>query len=347
MVNHAIGIINKKSPIFEMKNVKIHIYNNNVVLSASDTDNYINITRTNEYNAEDSMDLCVSGQILQSVVKSMEGVIELSCNNNYLVLKDKQGSFKIKSFSSKNFPVHEPSKQLIFSIDGLTLSNLLKSVNINISDEDFGITRLLCENKLLSIVVNDRKRLSFTKLEIDADDFDIVLSAKASQEIMKSVSSKCDVYGENNQFTFQTKDITLITRAVNTRYLINHNKFISKQEYTEFSLDCKAVLNAIKRSLLMSQIINKIINIKIEKDTMEFSGLDISVGDSKNTFAIENDQINGSISVNGAFLLSAISTISSKKVNIYFKSGFDPLLIQDHEGVTTHVLMPVRVGYNV
>lgn len=337
-ISSVINIINKKSPIFEMKNIHLCYKNNILSISATNMDNFI--TQTVEANGDDELNLCVNGVLLQNIIKSTVGELTLTVENNHLLIRDNKGEFKIKSFGSSKFPLKTITFPHITSIDGLTLVNMLKSVNINVSDEEFGICRFICHDGKLTIIVNDRKRLSFTSMELNVENFELIISGQTMVEIIRSIKGQCEIFANQQEVGFSTDKYFIVSRLVHPKSLVDHSKFIDLSDYETVQVPLGDFQSGVKRSLIMAQVISKIIHLNFKDRQLEIHGADIAAGDSRVLINLDAN-ITGSVAINGSFLESALNCCVQKKITLFFKKAA-PFIIHDE---SYHVLMPIRFGF--
>ena len=348
MVNTAVRIINKKSPIFDLKNIYILFRNNILQICSTDIDNYIII---NNVTSGSELDLCVTGNIILPIIKQLNDEVILEKVNNNLIIKDKFGEFSIKYSNSNGFPKKIIDNSIltnILTIDALVFNKLLKSILINVTEEDFGICRFTINNNILNIVINDRKRLSFVNHNLTEDNTytntEIILNYKTIVELTNTLSGNLAIKQHNNEIIFEYQNYTLISRIINSKHIVDYTKFMNLGQSC-CKVNVKEFIKAVQRSLIMSQIISKIVYLNFQNNNLEVCGIDISVGKSVVNIPITGN-LNSNITVNGSFLLNVLSCIQMEECTIYLESINSPMVIH---GEGFHVLMPIKIsrGFNV
>ncbi len=353
--------ISASSPIPALSGIKIVILNNQIQLTASDSDMSIyDVLETNEDNNlviyEDGSIVIEARYILDIVRKIDSTTIEVETVDGSLTkISGGNTEFKINGVNASDYPLIDFSKpQHSFTITSSDLQKMILQTSFATTDREnrpilTGVN-ITCENNDLTFAATDSNRLARKTINIDCEDkINFIIPASSLVKIARIIDKNTDVEiaVSDKKVQFYFEDMIIQNRLIDGIFP-DTNRFIPETYQTIITLDSRDLLNAIDRASFIKSIDGvSIVNFDISKDNFIVSSRSQEVGSSVEEIAkytFEGDPIR--ISFSGKFLSEAIRAIEGSNIKISFEGDMKPFVVREITDLTTtHLILPVRTNY--
>ncbi len=344
-------VANNKGTLPILGNILLKVENN--LFSATATNLDIGITKFIGSKIEKEGKITVPSGLLSSFVASLPSeVINLELEGNKIKINTKQYNSVINGISAEEFPILPViEKGQSFSLPAQDFKKGLNHVLFAASNNDSRpvLTGVYFYSKdgFIYLVATDSSRLSEFKLSKTNKEFKILIPASAMNDLVKIMDDEVEtlnVVCDDKQVLFKFTDTELISRLLENNYP-EYQTLIPKTFSYKATLLKTDLVNAVKISSLFAKETAGSLNIEINEQQQEviINSLASQVGE--NSARAKAKVIgNGGVTLNSRFILEALNVIESNKVNFYFNSKTEPVLISDpNEPNYTHIIMPLKV----
>lgn len=287
-------------------------------------------------------------QLFSSLI-SLQEDIEMTVDENNCLLKARKTKYKIPKMDTDLFiPIETPNEEELIEIklNGSLLKEIIKKVlhSAGKKNEEFNVVELNILPLELKAVATNSYTLSIakiknshelikikeipTKINIPIESAILIEKIAPSSEniIIKDYKSKIIITDE-----LENIEIHIVK---NEKKLPDYNKIIesieAREDKTQIIVNKKELEDLIKRALVIVENIKKI-SIKIDKNENK---LTISSSESENKFTedLTSCQIKNpkdiEITINGIFLLNALSQINTQEANITIYDNSFPIVVK-------------------
>lgn len=328
-----------------LSNVLIQVSEKNITIISSDSSMYF--SKEINPNNNEKGDILVNSTKLLNLIKKIESEeIELFTDeDNVLFVKpknNKKSNYKLKGFSSDNYPLKNICIEKLISLDISTFFDMIKKTKISVSSESrrflSGILFQI-ENKILKIVSTDGKRLSYIETSVDIPNVSAIIPIKILNEIIK-------ISGETLQLSINGKEIIIkIDDYIFVSNLLDGNfppyeKVIPDNQPNSIKVNRKDFLSSIGRIALMCDDSNKI-RLKISNNNLSLYSENISIGSGEEVIDIEYDGNPIEIGFSYLYLQDVFNVLNTEHIVIEFKDSQSVISIREKEYL--HVMMPMSI----
>ncbi len=353
--------ISASSPVPALSGIKIVVLNNEIQLTASDSD--MSIFDTLVSDEENKLEVYTDGSIviearyiLDIVRKIDSAIIEVEMLDGSLTkISGANTEFKINGVMASDYPLIDFSKpQHSFTIKSSELQKMILQTSFATTDREnrpilTGVN-ITCEDNELTFAATDSNRLARKTQPVNCEDkINFIIPATSLVKIARIIDHNTDVEiavsDKKVQFYF---DNMIIQNRLIDGIFPDTNRFIPETYQTIITLDSRDLLSAIDRASFIKSIDGvSIVNFDISETDFIISSKSQEVGSSVE--AIENFTFEGNpikISFSGKFLSEAIRTIEGSNIKISFEGDMKPFVIREVNDLnTTHLVLPVRTSY--
>ncbi|MBL62350.1 MAG: DNA polymerase III subunit beta [Opitutae bacterium] len=313
---------------------------------------------------------------LGSIVRQLAGMeVSVECpEGNRATISTRGSLFHIMGIDSKEFPplpALDNLSQHDLSRDELT--QMLRNVSYaqSVNEERYmlrGVYFSFAEGKL-TMVATDGRRLAVTEraLQIqEGSDGDFILPANTVSELEKlpSLGDTVKVSFNERQVAFEMRipddpnatddeqsitgkgfvdSIYLVSKVVEGRYP-NYRQVIPTETFEQSEVERELLQECILRAALVS---DEKVSFSIKPGELEITGQS-SLGDAKETMAIEYKGPEVTVSFNPIFFCDPLKALSKDKVTLEFRDEISPGIFrtgagkQDDPITFLCVIMPIR-----
>ncbi len=353
--------ISSSSPIPALSGIKIALINNEIQLTASNSDMSIYDTiKSDEDNQlviyEEGSIVIEARYILDIVRKIDSAIIEVETIEGSLTkISGGNTEFKINGVSTSDYPLIDFSKpQDTFIISSSDLQKMILQTSFATTDREnrpilTGVN-ITCEDGQLTFAATDSNRLARKTIDINTQDhINFIIPATSLVKIARIIDRNVDIEiaVSDKKVQFYFDDMIIQNRLIDGIFP-DTNRFIPETYQTIIKLDSRDLLNAIDRASFIKSIDGvSIVNFQISENEFIVSSKSQEVGSSVEEIAkyeFEGEPIK--ISFSGKFLSEAIRAIEGSNIKISFEGDMKPFVVrEDDDLTTTHLILPVRTNY--
>ncbi len=370
-LNHAIQDVSRavaaRTTIPILTGIKMVVTDNEIILTASNSDISIECTIPVEKDGEEIAQITKTGSIVipekyfGEIIKRLpREEVEIQSNPNHQVMiRSGSSEFNLNGLDPEEFPrLPQLVEEKVITIPADILKNMIHQTSFAVATSETrpiltGVKWALQDGKL-NIVATDSHRLASREVPVETNDdlsFDqIVIPGKSLTELIKildETDQPVDIIITDNQILFKYKYILFFSRLLDGTYP-DTSRIIPNTFMTRLTLDTKGFLQAIERASLIAGNANKnVVKVITQPDgNIEVMSMSQEVGRVTETVtpsSIEGDELK--ISFNARYMIDALRSIDSEEVQIGFTGAMSPFIIRptDHQEIT-QLIVPVRTN---
>lgn len=339
-----------KNPLPILNNVILKTNDNRLTISATNLE--IAITEKIGSKVKTDGSITVPARLMQEYINSLpSGVINLELDEHKLHISSDQYSSTINGVAAEDYPdipvvedgltwsipAHEFKKglsQVVFAASSDDARPVLTGVYLNVS------------NNQLYAVATDSYRLSEKKLIASDQDISLLIPATALSELLRIIpdsAEKVEVHADNQQVLFRVEDIELVSKLIDAKYP-DYKKLIPKEFSITATVERNEFISITKVSSLFARESAGSITIKVDEEQglVSINSIASQLGENKSSAKAEVSG-EGEVTLNSRYLLDALNSIGTKKVNLCFNGKLEPVVITSDEAKDQiYLIMPLK-----
>jgi len=360
---HGVQVVSKAIPSSTSESVLL-----NVLLKAEDggtslslfaTHNRTSIRQTLPVKLQSGGELSVPGGLFNDILQSIQTVtadeVRLSASDdNKIELSSEDATYNISGTDPRSFPlIPTPEGTIEFVVPGDLLRSIVRQVVVTASTGPGvaqGYDKALLEAKggTMTTVTTDTVRLAIRKETIkDLPDFDIMVPIHAMQELYKILTPSADVkvlIGDDQiSFTFGE---TEFQARLCEREFPDYRKIIPKEHSRKFSVEAKALSDAIKGVLPVARENKNKVHLELSGDHLVVTAQSHE-GRARRQLPAIIDGEDIELAFNAKFILDFLSVSEGKKVAWGLTSSIHPATLHPADDTEdesyTYLLMPINI----
>lgn len=338
-ISNVIKASSPKAVLPVLEGVLLKANKNSVELCCFDLK--IAIKRTIAANVIEEGEIVLSASTLNNIASSIKSeTITITTDTNLVAnIKGGRSKFKVAGISPSDFPLlPEVNREKAATVSALEFKNNLKqslfAATTNNTNPIFAGVNINLKNGSMIFRATDSYKFIKRTIPATGDDFNCIISAKESSDIVKIIPDNIDnisLYVSTSHAVFIIEDYTVITRLVAGTF--PDFKAIEEKKYeSAVIVNCKDLLNTIHRVSLVNidrlpkpmicSITNKTIDVSTNGylgnsedtcDLISFSGKEITIG------------------LSSKHLESILANISDENIKIEFSDERTPITIKPVE----------------
>jgi DNA polymerase-3 subunit beta len=284
-----------------------------------------------------------------------EGDIEVELIDGRVVIRPlfQKINFQLKSIAGDKFPeLQEVAEELYFDIPQKDLIEMIGQTIFAVSDDE---TRYYMngvyferDEKNLTMVATDGRRLSFIKREVEGElkDFDPVIIPPKVLQLIRKLSS-----GEGN-LQIAVSDRNLFVRFDDQRITSNliEGQFPNYRRVIPESQDYQLVVNrdqleeALKRVSLLVEQKSRRVYLTIENDMLRLTSEESDIGVAREELSCSFEGPETTIALNYLYLSEPLKVIHCDEVILRFSEANKAITLEPvPEGDFFHIVMPMQL----
>lgn len=337
LLTKSMKIIQPKSPIPLYSSGLLEIQNNKLSITVTDMDHTL---ITNMDVIGDNCKFVIKIQDLFEIVKKFSGKIIFFQEKNKIIIENENSRIELLLIDEEFIKVNKENVNHIIKISTEDFSKLF--VFLPMTNEEWSFIFQI-NNNYMEAIASDRKRLIFSQVpitNINSEHFPI--SFKTLNLLLKHVNGYIDIYQKQSQLIFQFIDGVLWSKFSNIPP-VNYSRILQKkQQGFKILVNKKAFLDGLNRVSLLASNISKVIKLHFKENNLTLYASDASRGQAEENIPIESNVI-GNLALNCEFLITALKTIDSLNVELYYTGQVSHFFICNHNTnyPITHVIMPI------
>ncbi|NBI29183.1 DNA polymerase III subunit beta [Chengkuizengella marina] len=365
-IQHVSKAITNRTTIPILSGIKIDAHDQEVILTASDTEISIQSFIPKEEKENQIIEIKKEGSVVLpakffvEIIRKLPGeYVEIEVNSQFqTIIKSGTSELQIIGLDPEEYPVLpsiEENNSILLASD--LLKSMIKQTSFAISTNESTpiLTGVLwnVSNENLKFVATDRHRLasreiSNTDIDLHLNLQNIVISGKTLNELNKLLpdqNSMIHIVFANNQVLFKIDSILFYTRILDGIYP-DTSKIIPQVFKTEITVPTRMFLEAIDRAYLLSKENQTNIVKMIVKDHEEIEITSSLTSLGKITEQVKAEKIEGEliqISFNSKYMLDALKVIDSDHIQIGITGTMSPIIIKPNDNTNMlHLILPYR-----
>lgn len=347
----VINIITNRSTLQILSNVLIENEEGNLKLTTTDLD----IRIQTQINCESikSGKTTVTAKKLFEIIKMMpdDKIQFLLSDGNHIEIKCGNSKIKLNGLQSDDFPqIKENNILRRFEINQNDLGKMIKLINYSVTQDDTrkalnGILFSIKENNLTTVATDGRRLALVEKMinDFNGNDGDSILPVKSANEIYRLMGKEGKVVIEIGEkiASFNIDDRTKITTKLIEENYPNYKQVIPISFTRKICIKRENFINSILRVRSVISERGYFVKMDIGQNKIDLSGNSAEIGESSDSFQIDYDGTETSISFNPDFLLEPLKEIDSDNVIMKLNDGYNPVALTTDDGFL-YVIMPMR-----
>jgi len=343
-------VANARQTLPILANVLLKTVDNRLSVAATNLD--IAMTQFIGAKIDKEGAITVPARLLQDLINSLPGgVIKLELADNKLKVNTDKYQSVINGLAAEDFPVMPAiTKGTSWSLPAGELKEALAQVALAASADDARpiLTGVYfhADAKNLLIAATDSYRLAERRLRSPGKIDGLLVPATAVQDLLRVIGDdepSVEISHDDQQASFQTGDVTLVTRLIEGNYP-DYAKLIPKIFATTARLRRADFVNITKVSSLFARESAGSITLKVSADDKQVSIKSIASQLGENTAEADAEvKGEGEVTLNSRYLLEGLQAFTDDEVEFCFNGRLEPCVLRAGAGSDySHLIMPLR-----
>lgn len=298
--------------------------------------------------------ITIPAKKIQEIIREApEGEMEITvAKNNAVNIKVGKSYFKIMGLSEEDYPkLPQVTEEGVMEIEQALLKECLALTAFAISHDE---TRYVLNGILISVkgnkirfVATDGRRLAYIEKDFENQtqrEIEIIVPIKAVHELLKILGWEGTVKIQitQNQAIFQFVETYLVSRLIEGHFP-NYEQVIPKQEKTTTSANREELLQAVKRTSLLTSPDSPAVKMDFIKGKILISSRSPNLGEAKEELSAETTGDEVAIGFNPSYLIDVLKNLDVDKVSLSLTDPDKPGLIKGKDGYL-YVVMPMQLS---
>ncbi|MBF8246557.1 MAG: DNA polymerase III subunit beta [Rickettsia sp.] len=368
-LNFANLIVEKRNILKNLHYIRLLTNQDSLFIDATDLDIYLR-QKISLFSISEPGEIILHSQILLDLVRKLKSEnisFSKKINNNYIEITSGNSYFKLFTFEISKFPQIENIQEDIsteISIKTSELSDIISKTLFASSNEvtRYNLNGIFLHkiNQKIIAVATDAHRLALSNVinENNKNNFGVILSKKASQDILKIIrdsyyaNSQLKILLTVNKIKLTCENFIFISKIVEGEYP-SYKEFIPQDESNCLKIDKRTFLESVERVSTLSH--HKFRSIKISilhrEKIVRFTCFnenagsakeDIKFSQNKENFCLFTNNKDISINLNPEYLLEAVMSMDGEIIFLFLINENSPIKIQDINN-NLSVIMPLKI----
>ena len=354
-VNNVSKVIDKVSPLPALANLKIVTEEKSIVITGSNGTASMQQTLPMDTGIEESGQCLVDAKYFSEIIRKVSGQsIDVDCTDNLMHIKCGKARFKLTCTDVSEYPgidLETPENRLNCPMETLRIafekalvcvaSNgkeaqrrpVLTGVNLSVDDGQ------------VTIVGSDSYRMNrYAFIDMDCKDTSITIPRQACVEFLKTFNDEVSVFYDEKKIQFKTNNMMYQSQLLNGTYP-DVSRIIPKSCLYHVEMDKNELLEAIKRCDFVKSDGKQIVHLSFGAEESHIDSKSAEIGETYETLETVEllaDPIE--FNLNGKYLMDALNSINSEKVQITTPGIEKSLIVRGSCDVLKlmSVLVPVK-----
>lgn len=276
-----------------------------------------------------------------------DAAITIAASGSRVVLATAAGEYSLTALDAADWPAliqpNATSKPITIPLDDLRAA-INATAHAASRDEAKQLLQgihISLDPMSIQAAATDGHRLSIYGSAPLADTPHITIPASTLREL-QHLEADITVTSDNAYVRLAT-DHTIITSRILDGTYPDFAKLIPESFASTFTVDRKALLNAVQRAAVLADTHNNIIKLAVG-DTLAVTA-DVELGSGTETLSIDATGKPLTLAVNATYLQDALKAMPSQQVKLSANTATTPFVVMPVESGTlqTYLIMPVQV----
>ena len=360
LLQHVQSVVERRNTIPILSNVQLGAKTDELGLTATDMDIWVNDKTVAEVKTEGSV--TASAHMLFDIVRKLseENAVELESDvaDGQLSLKSGKTKFSLASLPVEDFPAaSEGEWSCEFQMPAESISELIDRTRFAMSTEEtryylngiFLHSQVGDGDETLRAVATDGHRLARVDVDLPkgADGMpSVILPRKAVLELRKlleTADGMVEVSLSETKARFAFGSIVLTTKLIDGTFP-DYQRVIPDGNSKVLKVDSQVFSEAVDRVSTVSKDKTRAIKLSLEKTNLLLTAHTPDHGSASEQLSVDYGADELEIGFNARYLLEMTEQIRGTKISFEMEDGASPAVVGDGEDSRTiYVLMPMRV----
>lgn len=350
----VIGAVEKRQTLPILNAFHFLIKDNEMIISATDTEIEIKHKITNEFSSN-QISFTLPGRKITEICKNLPLGCEIRFNieSDKVIIKSEKILFTLATLNPEEFPeIHRDNKQEELTIDSIYLKQAMRNVQFSMAQQD---VRYYLNGMLFDIsdenfrtVTTDGHRLALSEFSLNKNlSRKVIIPRKAVTEIDKILtdqSGKIKIEIFENYISVINEDTTLSTKIIDGKFP-DYYRVIPKGNPNIASIKVDIFKAVLHRALIISNEKFKAAKFKFAINSLIISTQNQEREELSEQIDIEYNGQELEIAFNINYILDIINTIDNDLITLELGSSEASMVInlEDEKTKNTYVVMPMRL----
>lgn len=358
-LNYVIRGISTKNIIPILNCIKFELTNEGLYMTSTDNESAIKtfIPVENIESIISLGEIVISGKYIYEIVKKLpnetikieefiDNKINISTSNSSFDLNcNNVDEFPILDLSDSKTPIHLTRKQFKTIVKQTAFAASTQENRPEFTGINFKI-----DGNILECTSTDSYRLAKKTIEIKeniTDSINIIVPTKNLTELERMLDDsdkELEIHIFNNKIIFKFSNIIMMSRLINGTYP-DTNKLIPNEFKLILSMNLMDFYHAIDRaSLLTSEFDKNTIKLDYQEGIVNISSNIPEIGHVEEKISVEcNNDERIKLAFSSRYMLDALKSLDSSKINVKFNGEEKPIIITDDENNDViQLILPVK-----
>ena len=357
-LNKILTVIDKRNSRPILTYTLFTVSNERIYLSATDLEVSAKYSLNAETNGNASF--CINAKNLFDILKELPNTdihMSLEDGENLLKINCNDIHYSLLIYESEEYPNLHFGTENTFVMDSDNLTNLIVKTSYAISNDETrlhfnGVFLQEVESKLRA-VATDGHRLSLIETDITEQNNEalvngVIIPKKGVYEIKKISESypntELTVSVDDSYMYINAKEeYHLGIRLIAREYPKYQSVIPGKTTYT-LTADKDSIYNAVKRIKIMSNEKSNGVKVLIGDNQLTVMANHPSLGDARETIAVDYDGKEMEIGFNAKYLMDSFSILETEDIILELNNELSPILVRSNQLQNyLGIIMPLRI----
>ncbi len=358
-LGYSQSVVEKKSSIAILSNVRLEAKDNKLVTTA--TDNDIAVQGVADAFVENAGITTVSAHKLFEIVRKLpEGVMvnaELTETGDRLAISAGKAHFSLACLDAAAFPDFTSiNDKKSFMLSGTELKRLLIKAQFAASQEDTrkylnGVYLHVAdgaEGKVLRCVATDGHRLASVEqaLPSGAESMSGVIIPRKTISEIKRLADKAKeikVTITDKKIQFETPEMVITSKVIDGTFP-DYQRVIPKENNFEMDVARLPLLQAVDRVAVLSHEKSRSIKFSLKSNQLVISANNPDQENATEEMRVDYDNGDIDLGFNARYMSEIGNLIEGDDMQFFLRDGTSPVILKDPKDVDAlFVLMPMRI----
>jgi DNA polymerase-3 subunit beta len=346
------NIVAAKGSLTILQNVLLKTRDGILTMTTTDLDISVTCEVACETEVEGETTLPVK-LLVSSISVVEEGTVSIETDGmDRATIVAGSAKYKIAGLPASDYPVLPSGEEsFAYSISQTVFREMLKKTSYAASQDDTRRTLkgvlLSFKNSKLTVVAADGRRLALVEKELEfpgSEERDIILPAKAVQELQRSLTGDGDVkiHVQKSQICFDLGKQKIYSKQIDDAYP-KYEQVIPQEYVHQITIERQAMINALGRASVMTMDEAHSTKLTFSSGKLSVSSTASDIGEARDEVEIKYAGPTIEIMFNPTYVMDPLKAIDDDEVTINLNDGHSPAVITCSIPFL-YVIMPLRIS---
>ena len=357
----VLGVVERRNSLPILLNVLIRKEQDRISFTCSDTELQMTsvLPLQDETNDKNDSVFTVSARKLFDICKSLstEQKINITLNQEKLIIKQNKSKFSIQTLPAKDFPLIELQKEekLNLKLESTQFKELVDTVAFSMAIQDvrYYLNGLYLEVKSDSIVAvtTDGHRLSINKIDLQQENLEktvsLIIPRKAIIELQKGLQSAnsglINISVTGNFLTVKSEDKVMVSKLIEGNYP-DFTKVVPESSELNLNFQREELLEKLTRVSILTSDKYRGIRLTLSEKLVSLKTINSEQEEATEEIICEEAQGNFDIGFNVSYLIEVLNTLDTDTITLSLTDSQSSAMITTRKNKNyKYVVMPMRL----